>query len=100
MFEKSFHLFKQLMENFKETTVKARLIAQINFLRMNDKHEVIGNEDYHFTSYSQETVSDVEEFYERHMQKIASRLDSFHENGSRLLINQIKHIHIALSVCQ
>ena len=54
--EKSYDLFEKLMEHFKNKNVKARLIAQINFIRMNDRNEIVGNEDYHFSSYSQERV--------------------------------------------
>ena len=88
------------MERFKDKFVKVRLIAQINFLRFNEAHEVIGNEDYHLSSYQAEEVHNVEEFYQRHMCKIASRLDSFNQHGSRLMINRIKHIHISLTIAR
>ena len=78
--------------------MKARLIAQVNFLRLNETHEEIGSEDYHFASYHAEEVNDVNSFYRKHMSKIASRLDVFHQNGSRLVLNRIKHIHIAVTV--
>ena len=74
------------------------MIAQVNYHRLNDQHEETGQEDYHFTSYSLEEVYDTKDFYERHMMKIASRMDAFHQNGSRLMLNRIKHIHIALAV--
>ena len=95
----TYDLFDKLLEHFKDLRVKARLVAQVNYERMNDSHEVVGNEDYHFASYSLEEVFDSKEFYERHMCKIASRMDSFHQNGSRLIIHSIKHIHIQLVVC-
>ena len=98
--DKSYDLFNQLMMKFEDRLVKVRLIAQINFLRLNDEHEVNGNEDYHFASYHAEEVFDAKEFYQRHMCKIASRLDSFNERGSRLMINRIKHIHVSLTVGQ
>ena len=98
MVGKTYDLFQTLLQHFNDRQVKARLIAQVNYLRMNDQHEVTGNEDYHFASYSLELVQDPKDFYERHMNKIISRMDSFHQNGSRLMISHIKHIHIALAV--
>ena len=98
--DKSYDLFEQLMNHFKDVWVKVRLIAQVNYVRMNDQHEVIGQEDYHFASYQAEEVYNPKDFYERHMAKIASRMDGFHQRGSRLLLNRFKHIHIALTVCK
>ena len=98
MIHKTYDLFHTLLRHFNDRQVKARLIAQVNYLRLNDQHEVIGNEDYHFSSYSLESVENPKDFYERHMNKIISRMDSFHQNGSRLMISHIKHIHIALAV--
>ena len=98
--DKSYDLFEQLMNHFKDVWVKVRLIAQVNYLRVNENHEVIGQEDFHFASYQAEEVFDTKDFYERHMTKIASRMDGFHQRGSRLLLNRFKHIHIALTVCK
>ena len=98
MVHKTYDLFETLLQHFKDKVIKARLIAQVNYLRLNDQHEVTGNEDYHFASYSLEEVTDPKDFYERHMCKLMSRMDSFHQNGSRLMIHHIKHIHIALAM--
>ena len=98
MVHKTYDLFEILMQRFNDKVVKARLIAQVNYLRLNDQHEVTGEEDYHFASYSLEEVTNLKDFYERHMCKIASRMDSFHQHGSRLMISHIKHIHIALTI--
>ena len=98
--DKSYDLFEQLMNHFKDVWVKVRLIAQVNYLRVNENHEVIGQEDFHFASYQAEEVYNPKDFYERHMAKIASRMDGFHQRGSRLLLNRFKHIHIALTVCK
>ena len=94
---KTLDLFQDLMRHFDNQRVKARLIAQVHYIRLNDQHEIIGDEDYHFASYRAEEVFDANQFYERHMCKIASRMDSFHKRGSRLLIHCIKHIHIQVS---
>ena len=67
---KTYDLFEQLMEHYKTNFVKARLIAQVNYLRMNDKQEVIDDEDYHFASYRSQEVNDNYEFYSRHLFKI------------------------------
>ena len=95
---KTFDLFQQLMTKFEEDEVKARLIAQVSYLRLNELHEIVGEEDYHFSSYQMEKVMDVPDFYNRHLAKVASRMDAFHQNGSRLLIHRIKHIHISMMV--
>ena len=91
-------LFCLLVEHFKEYKIKARLIAQIQFIRLNQELEPMEKVDYHFTSYRQEVVVDAKEFFQRHMCKIASRLDAFNEHGSRLLIDHLRHLHIALSL--
>ena len=83
MLNKTHDLFQQLMEHFKDRKVKARLIAKVNYFRMNDKHEEVGKEEFHFASYRLQEVENSKEFYERHMNKIISRIHSFHQNGSR-----------------
>ena len=96
---KTFDLFQQLMEYFKDGKVKSRLIAKVNYARLNDEHEEIDTQDFHFASYQLQQVDDVKTFYETHMLKILSRMDSFHQNGSRLVINAIEHIHIQMVIC-
>ena len=76
---------------------KARLIVECEYIRLNEAHEIIERVTHHFTSYQAETVFDAREFYTRHMQKIASRMDDFNLNGSNLLLHAIKHIHIAIT---
>ena len=98
--DKTYDLFENLMHHFKDSWVKVRLISQVNYIRLNEQHEEIGQEDYHFASYCAEEVDDVQEFYRKHMIKIASRMDSFHQNGSRLVLNRINHIHIAITICR
>ena len=95
---KTYDLFQQLMNKFQDYTVKARLIAQVNYVRLNDRHEEMGEGNYHFASYMYklEEVEDALDYYTRHMNKISERMAMFHQNGSRLLVNYIKHIHIEL----
>ena len=93
---RALELFIQLMDHFKDHTIRARLIAQIQFFNLNSDMEVVGSADYHFASYRAEIVIDPNEFFERHMCKIASRLDEFNEQGSRLLIDHIQHLHISI----
>ena len=95
--EKTKDLFLRLHENYKDHAYKARLIARCKYNRLNDEHEVVDTLAYHFGSYSTEWVEDPLEFYTRHMQKIASRMDTFHTNGSSLLLQGIEHIHIAIT---
>ena len=98
--EISHDLFSKLISSFVDTEVKVRLIAEVNYSRLNDKMEIVENYNFHFPSYQSEKVVDVHDFYERHMFKIVSRMDDFHRNGSRLMLNKITHIHVALSKCQ
>ena len=84
-------LVKRLFEKFKDKIIKARLVANVRFI--NSKDEIY---NHHFPSYQMETVWDVEEFFENHMLKIASRLDNFNAKCSNLLIDSVEHIHIAL----
>ena len=90
-------LFRQLINSFKNRKVLARLVAKVNFYHLNEKQEVISERSYHFPSFSSEEVIDATDFFERHMLKIASRLDTFNANGSNLLIKNIQHIHMQLS---
>ncbi len=90
-------LVKQLFQKLDSIyfkRVKARLIAKIKFIHIGDQADI---RTYHFTSYQAEVVNDVDEFFVRHMLKIASRLDLFNNRGSNLLIDSIEHIHIRVS---
>ena len=93
-------IFRQLMQKYELGTVKARLVACVRYERLNDRHEVIGTERYHFGSYSAEHVDDIDDFYARPMQKIALRMDVFHANGSRLRIQGIEAVHINVVQCR
>ena len=92
-------MFHQLMENYEMGTVKVRLVACVRYERLNERHEVIGTERYHFGSYSAEPVDDIDDFYTRHMYKIALHMDVFHKNGSRLKIGGIEAVHINVTQC-
>ena len=95
--DKTLDLFLKLYENFSNKRVFVRLIAKLNFYHMNDASGVREERSYHFTSYSSEPVDEPYKFFNRHMQKIISRLDLFNANGSNLLIKNIDHIHIQIS---
>ena len=91
-------LFEQLMNKFKDRRVSARLVAKVNFIHINQQTGEMEERSYHFPSFSCEKVIHVKDFYERHMNKIASRLISFNCHGSNLLLKNIAHIHILLVV--
>ena len=95
---RSLDLFRRLIEHFQDFTIKARLIAQVRFIRFDEGLEPAEKVDYHFTSYSQEEVVEAKEFFHRHMNKIVSRLDEFNIHGSRLVIDYIPRLHIALTL--
>ena len=96
--DRTLDLFLYIHEQLKRCTYKARLIAHCEYHRINAVQDVIEKVSYHFASYSAERVTDANAFYARHLQKIASRMDSFHQRGSNLIFQRIKHIHIALSI--
>ena len=91
-------LFRQLIDKFSHREPKARLVAKVCFIHVNSVTNEMEERYYHFSSYQTERVLDSDEFYERHMMKIASRLDNFNINGSNLLIKNIQHIHILLTM--
>ena len=101
--EKTFDLFNTLCEYYSEAQIKARLIAECEFLRhkLTNETEINETETYHFASYSADWVNKYTafNFYESHMQKIASRMDEFNKNGSSLKLLGIKHIHVSVTVC-
>jgi hypothetical protein len=97
---KTTELVKQLIDSFFHGNhcVLGRLVAKVNYVHFN----AITNDEeiraYHFPSYSAEEIENVDEFFVKHMTKIASRMDSFHSHGSNLVIKNIEHIHIQLTV--
>lgn len=91
-------LLQQLVDSFRDKRVKGRLVAKVNFIHLNFHSNEEEIRAYHFPSYQAEEIENVEEFYVGHMTRIASRLDSFHTNGSNLVIKNIEHIHIQLTV--
>ena len=96
--DKTLDLFLHIHDALRTCTYKARLIAECEYHRLNVLQDVIEVASYHFASYSAETVTNAREFYARHLEKIASRMDTFHQQGSNLIFQRIKHIHIALSL--
>ena len=90
-------LFEKLINSFENTIFCARLVAKVKFIHVNTLTGETDERFYHFPSYCYEYVHNAQDFYHRHMQKIASRLDSFNRNGSNLLIKNIEHIHICLN---
>jgi hypothetical protein len=91
-------LFKHLIQSFPNRNISARLVAKVNFLHVNNLTGEFENRVYHFSSYRTENVdNDIDDFFLRHMMKIASRLDTFNVNGSNLLIKNIEHLHFILT---
>ena len=98
--QRGYNMFERLMGDYDLDCIKVRFIARVRYTRHSDCHEVIGHEVYHFASYQAERINDLHKFYARHMLKIASRMDQFHQNGSRLTIDQIERLHICLTQCR
>ena len=92
-------IFQKLYQHFidKGNVLLCRLIAQVNYVSMNDdKEETLTK--IHFPSYMSEYIINQEEFFERHMLKIASRMDTFQQKGSNLRLKNIAHIHVELNI--
>lgn len=90
-------LFFELIEKFEEHVVLARLVMKIHFQHIGEE---IQDRFFHFGSFASENVIDPDEFFTRHMYKIAQRLDEFNYHGSNLVIKAIPHIHIQLTIMQ
>ena len=71
---------------------------KVNFIHFNSQSDEQSLRTYYFPSYKAEQIEDVEDFYVRHMTKIASRLDSFNHNGSNLVIENVECIFIQLTL--
>ena len=91
-------LFQQLMESFVDKVVVGRLVAKVNFIHFNNETDENEVRHLHFSSHSCEKIENNVDFFKRHLTKIASRLDFFNANGSNLLIKNIEHLHILLTV--
>jgi hypothetical protein len=96
--QKTAKLLHQLIDSYDGKRLLGRLIAKVNFVHINPMTNEEEIRPYHFASYKSQKIDDVDEFYVSHMKKIASRLDTFTSNGSNLVIKNIEHIHIQLSV--
>lgn len=95
---KTTELVKQLIDAFNGKQVLGRLVAKVNFIHLNSITQEEEIRTYHFPSFSVEKIVDVEDFFVKHMTKIGNRLHSFNTNGSNLIIKNIEHIHVQLTV--
>lgn len=91
-------LIENLIKSIGLKRMCGRLIAKVNFVHFNSLTDEQTRRTYYFPSYKSEEIDDVEDFYVRHLTKIASRLDSFNENGSNLVIENIECIFIQLTI--
>ena len=94
----TFELIEQLFHSLDAKKICARLIAKVNFIHFNSLTDEQSLRTYYFPSYKSEQIEDVEDFFVRHMTKIASRLDSFNQNGSNLVIENVECIFIQLTL--
>ena len=95
---KTTELIEKFISSFDAKRIFGRLIAKVNFIHFNHLTDEQTRRTYHFPSYKTEQIEDVEDFYVRHLLKIASRLDSFNENGSNLIIENIESVFIQLTI--
>ena len=95
----TYDLFEKLVSEYRKrhSFLKCRIVAKVNFIHVNEVTNTQTERSYYFASCKSENVDDALQFYQSHMLKIASRLESFHENGSNLIIKNIENIHIHLT---
>ena len=95
-----YDLVEKLFETYNGALVKARMVAKVSYLHVNEGSNEQELRYYHFPSFSADSL-DVDEnlndWVTRHLLRIIGRLDTFHANGSNLLLNRIEHIHICVS---
>ena len=91
-------LVEELIDSFKSGRIVGRWIAKVNFEHFNFERNETSDRSYYFPSYHAEDIRNVKDFFQRHMMKIASRLEDFNENGSNLVVKNIEYIFIQLSV--
>ena len=93
-------LFEVICLYYIDQRWKVRLVALCDYERLNNEGEVSGRESYHHASYQSEwcSISQAVGIYRRHMNKIASRIETFLRNGSSLRFSSFKHIHVAVTV--
>ena len=96
--QKTYEIFQEIFKYYEGKRIKARLIVKVNYIRPSKSND----EDttklaIHFPSLQSEEVFDVEDFFNRHMSKILNRMDTFHEKGSNLILENIEHVYIELS---
>ena len=95
--QETLDLFEHLIKSYDVHSIRVRLTAKVCFIHFNSLTDEAEERFYHFHSFGYEYVFDTQDFYRRHMQRIAERLENFHVNGSNLMIKNISHIHICLA---
>ena len=96
--QKTYEIFQELFKYYERKRIKARLIVKANYIRpTRSDDEDTTTLGIHFPSLQSEEVSDVEDFFNRHMSKILTRMDTFHEKGSNLILENIEYVYIELS---
>ena len=94
-------LVEELFQVFQkqDKTIRARLVAKVNYNHFNPTTNEYSERCFHFPSYSSEVIDDSYNFFITHMTKIANRIAEFNaSNGSNLTLINIEHIHIQLSI--
>ena len=88
-------LFEELMEWFwtRGKRVKVALVAQVRYIRCTTEEEVV----YYHLSTPSEEVMEAGNFFKKHMERIAERIDNLNRHGSSLLIKHIEAIHVQVS---
>ena len=72
---------------------KGRLVAVVRYIREKDNDE----SRVYLPSFQSETIYDIEEFFMRHMMKIAQRMEEFNNKGSNIFLKNIEEIHLHLT---
>ena len=88
----AFDLVKQLIENLhrEDKRISGRLVALVCYSREDENKKV----NVFHPSFKSEIIEDAEDFFIRHMLKIAERIEQFNREGSKLMIEGISEIHL------
>ena len=71
--------------------VKARLIAQIRYVRAD------GSDDFfiaHFTSFASEYIFDFDSWFTSHLERLMTHLETFNKKGSNWLFDKVMNVEI------
>jgi hypothetical protein len=96
----AYELIQELIKFHNERRINARLVAKVIYRRIKYDDEDVQESTHtiYFPSSQSEEIVDIDDFLNRHIDKIGERILSFNKNGSNLLFDNIEHIFIEMSL--